>query len=324
MPSEVLGSDGKPPDKILPYTRIVGQLELKLALELSYIIAKKIGGVLLSGNRGSGKSTAVRAFGLLAYDGLPVTLPLNATEDRIIGGWNIDALMKAEPIWQDGLMVQASKPDKQILYIDEVNLLDDRVVNIILDATSTGILDIQREGESRREDISFTLIGTMNPEEGELRPQLLDRFGLTVNISAAKKAEDRKAILKTVLEFDEALSSQDRGKAFFEVARQEGKDLMDKLNRAKERLYGVKVPDPIADKCAEIAEKFEIESNRGEYTLALAARALAAYEDANEVNKDHLRKVAAMSLQHRQPRAAQSGIIWIKNDDPILDELLGA
>ncbi|WP_019499169.1 AAA family ATPase [Pseudanabaena sp. PCC 6802] len=317
-------SEENPCHKILPYTRIVGQEQLKLALELSYI-AKGIGGVLLSGNRGSGKSTAVRAFGLLAYGELPVTLPMNATEDRVIGGWQIDALMKSEAKWQDGLLVEASKDNKQILYIDEVNLLDDRVVNIILDATSTGILEIQREGESKQELISFTLIGTMNPEEGGLRPQLLDRFGLTVNISAEKEAKHRTDILKTVLEFDRALSSPDRVKAFFEAARPKGEKLKQKLDRAKKRLYDVEVPDSIADKCAEIAEKFDIESNRGDYTLALAARALAAYEESNEVATDHIREVAAMALQHRRPMAVQSDrIVWSTEDDARLDELLSA
>ena len=158
---------------ILPYTSIIGQEQLKLALELAYI-APNIGGVLISGERGTGKSTTVRAFAKMLYDSLPVTIPINATEDRVIGGWNIDALMQSKPEWQKGLLEEANGT---LLYIDEVNLLDDHIVNIILDVTSTGVLVVQREGKSDQKQIQLTLVGTMNPEEGGLRPQLLDRFG---------------------------------------------------------------------------------------------------------------------------------------------------
>ncbi len=161
--------------QILPYTLIVGQEKIKLALELAYI-APRIGGVLLSGQRGTAKSTAVRAFSMMIYDRLPVTLPINATEDRVVGGWEINQLMKGEPKWQEGLIQEAAK-DK-LLYIDEVNLLDDHIVNIILDVSSTGVLVVQRDGQRREEAVSFNLVGTMNPEEGGLRPQLLDRFWL--------------------------------------------------------------------------------------------------------------------------------------------------
>jgi magnesium chelatase subunit I len=138
---------------IFPYHLIVGQEQLKLALELAYI-APRIGGVLLSGERGTGKSTAVRAFAYMMYGGLPVTLPINATEDRVIGGWEINELMQGKAEWQDGLLVEANK---KVLYVDEVNLLDDHIVNIILDVTSTGVLVIQREGKSTQKSVSFTL-----------------------------------------------------------------------------------------------------------------------------------------------------------------------
>ncbi|HIE02955.1 MAG TPA: hypothetical protein EYP59_22185 [Thiotrichaceae bacterium] len=145
--------------QILPYSRIVGQDSIKLALELAYI-APTIGGVLLSGHRGTGKSTAVRAFALMMSEKLPVTLPINATEDRVIGGWKIDELMRGEPKWQDGLL---KKANDGMLYVDEVNLLDDHIVNIILDVTSTGVLEVQRDArDSQPENIAFTLVGTMN------------------------------------------------------------------------------------------------------------------------------------------------------------------
>ena len=128
--------------QILPYTLIVGQEKLKLALELAYI-APRIGGVLLSGQRGTGKSTAVRAFSVMMCDRLPVTLPINATEDRVVGGWEINQLMESKAKWQEGLIKEAAK-DK-LLYIDEVNLLDDHIVNIILDVSSTGVLVVQNQ-----------------------------------------------------------------------------------------------------------------------------------------------------------------------------------
>jgi magnesium chelatase subunit I len=166
--------------QILPYALLVGQAQLKLALELAYI-APRLGGVLISGQRGTGKSTAVRAFSQMMYldengqGRLPVTLPINATEDRVVGGWNLHKLVKGELEPQIGLLEEA---DGGLLYVDEVNLLDDHIVNIILDVTSTGVLVVQREGKSEQKPVSLTLVGTMNPEEGGLRPQLLDRFGL--------------------------------------------------------------------------------------------------------------------------------------------------
>jgi magnesium chelatase subunit I len=129
---------------ILPYSLIVGQDTLKLALELAYI-APRLGGVLISGQRGTGKSTAVRAFSMMVYRDLPVTLPINATEDRVVGGLDVDKLMQSDAKWKDGLLVEANG---KLLYVDEVNLLDDHIVNIILDVTSTGKLDVQRDGRA--------------------------------------------------------------------------------------------------------------------------------------------------------------------------------
>src|SRR5712692_7411902 len=179
---------------ILPYTQIVGQEKLKLALELAYI-APRIGGVLISGKRGTAKSTTVRAFASMMYEDLPVTIPINATEDRVVGGWDIKELMSGKTVKQPGLLQEA---DEKLLYIDEVNLLDDHIVNIILDVTSTGKLVIQREGLDEQHDVRTTLVGTMNPEEGGLRPQLLDRFGLMVAVEGETSRDRRLAILDTV------------------------------------------------------------------------------------------------------------------------------
>jgi len=164
---------------VMPYSRMVGQEQIKLALELSHV-SSTISGVLLSGEKGTGKSTLVRAFSQMLNqgngaggDGLPVTLPINATEDRVVGGWSVNELLKGRASWQVGLLEEA---DGGILYVDEVNLLDDHIVNLILDVASTGVLVVQREGQQRRCRVGFTLVGTMNPEEGGLRPQLLGSF----------------------------------------------------------------------------------------------------------------------------------------------------
>jgi magnesium chelatase subunit I len=191
--------------QILPYSQIVGQAQIKLALEIAYIAPPRLGGVL-SGQCGTGKSTAVRAFAQTIDDRgrLPVTLPINATEDRVVGGWQIDELMKSEAKWQDGLLQAANG---RLLYVDEVNLFDDHIVNIILDVTSTGVLVVQRDGNDRQpESVAFTLVGTMNPEEDGLRPQLLDRFGLMVSVSAESERAKRVQILQNVLKFNEERS----------------------------------------------------------------------------------------------------------------------
>src|ERR1044071_4339957 len=184
------------PIQVMPYSMMIGQKQLKLALELTYI-APRIGGVLLSGQRGTGKSTVVRAFSKMMYGELPVTIPINATEDRVVGGWEMNELFKANLVPQKGLLQEA---DGKMLYIDEVNLLDDHIVNIILDVTSTGILVIEREGQDAKGiDVKFTLVGTMNPSEGGLRPQLLDRFGLMVDVMTESETvrldilQDRKS-----------------------------------------------------------------------------------------------------------------------------------
>lgn len=152
---------------ILPYSRVVGQEDLKLALELNHVVPR-IGGVLVAGPRGTAKSTLVRAFALMAHGELPVTLPINATDDRVLGGWDLHALIHGEAVPRPGLLEEAD--DKGLLYVDEVNLLDDHLVNIILDVVSTGVLSVQREGLATAKHLSFGLVGTMNPEEGDCVP----------------------------------------------------------------------------------------------------------------------------------------------------------
>jgi magnesium chelatase subunit I len=311
--------------QVLPYTRIVGQKELKLALELAYI-APRIGGVLISGQRGTGKSTAVRAFAQMMHGQLPVTLPINATEDRVVGGWKIDELMKGKPQWQDGLLVEA---DRKLLYVDEVNLLDDHIVNIILDVTSTGVLVIQREGKSEEVSLAFTLVGTMNPEEGGLRPQLLDRFGLMVGVTTETEIDKRREILNTVLEFDEVWSElrdrpSDSLPELLTKARAKDEAYKQKLDKAKEKFYEVKLPADVVESCVKLTKEFLVQGNRGDYVMALAARAYAALQGEKQVTLDHVRSVAAMALQHRRPEASQGNeVIWTSADSEKVASVLG-
>ncbi|MCF2150127.1 AAA family ATPase [Desmonostoc muscorum LEGE 12446] len=306
---------------ILPYTLIVGQERVKLALELAYI-APRIGGVLLSGQRGTAKSTAVRAFTRMMYDKLPVTLPINATEDRVVGGWRIDKLMQSKPEPQPGLLKDA---DKSLLYIDEVNLLDDHIVNIILDVTSTGVLEVQRDGQNKQLSVSFTLVGTMNPEEGGLRPQLLDRFGLMVSVTAETNVDERVKILETVLEFDRAVTEFKSGKSspYINDALQEDKKRKDVLEKAREKFSSVTMPENISRNCVNLALRVQAEGHRGDYIIALAARAYAALHGVEEVTNEHVAAVAQLALQHRHPEGLQDNkMLWNEKYQLIVRDIL--
>ena len=320
-PSTAADDEQKLAGRILPWSKIVGQGQIKLALELSYI-APLIGGVLLSGHRGTGKTTAVRAFAGMMHDRLPVTLPINATEDRVIGGWSINELMKGDPVWQEGLLKEANDG---MLYVDEVNLLDDHIVNLILDVTATGVLEIQREGHKKREPVRVSLVGTMNPEEGGIRPQLLDRFGLMVNVEAETDSNLRGTILRTVLDHDQAVMALEHGEQsdFLRLGRELDQESRKQLQQARKRVGNVELSEAMAGECVELARMFHAEGHRGDYVLAMAARALAARDDQPKVSKDQLRQVASLALQHRRPEVLQGGrAAWNDDDqDKVMDYL---
>lgn len=308
----------QPPIQLLPYSLVVGQEKLKLALELAHI-APGIGGVLISGQRGTAKSTAVRAFSRMLYGELPVTLPINATDDRVIGGWRIDELLQGIPKPQKGLLEEAA--EKGMLYIDEVNLLDDHIVNLILDVASTGVLSVQREGLKQAAHLEFALVGTMNPEEGGLRPQLLDRFGLMVKVGVEADRETRHQILTTVLEFDKVragLPSALIDQGFEEDQRQRAR-----LEEARERLYEVKMSTAMVRRCADLAAHFQAAGHRGDYVTALAALACAALRGARRVSVRHIQEVAPLAFSHRRPEAVQGGPAeWTAEDDAAMLKVL--
>jgi magnesium chelatase subunit I len=285
---------------ILPYTEIVGQEDVKLALELSYI-APRIGGVLISGQRGTAKSTAVRAFAQMVYGSMPTTLPINATEDRIVGGWDIEQLMKGEPQRRPGLLEEANGG---MLYIDEVNLLEDHLVNIILDVSSTGVLVIEHEGVRDQKSITLNLVGTMNPEEGSLRPQLLDRFGLMVTTKVEYSIQARSQILKTVLEFDRGPIGGENH--FLTEAKKREAHHKSKLDIAKSLMATLRFPEELLDRCVALADAFELIGHRGERVLALAACAYAALRAAHagqsavEPTQEDINRLGRFAMQHRR------------------------
>ncbi len=294
----------------MPYSSVVGQTQLKRALELCFV-EPRIGGALLSGERGTGKTTTVRAFSRMALDSL-VDLPINATEDRVVGGWRISDLVAGKAAFQRGLLEEA---DGGLLFVDEVNLLDDHIVNIILDVTSTGVLVVQREGLDRTRNIRFVLVGTMNPEEGTLRPQLLDRFGLMVHVQAEADPRTRMQILEQVL------GLEDKARQAEAARKDEARRTL--LQRAQARLPGVTLPPNFASACVRIAQQLQVEGHRGELVMAWASRALAAIEGRDTVTAEDLQAVAPLALAHRRKLSTQREMVpWSEADDALVGKVL--
>ncbi len=306
---------------LLPYTAVVGQEKLKLALELAYI-APSIGRVLISGHRGTAKSTTVRAFSGMMSDALPLTIPINATEERVVGGWRMDELMQGELKEQPGLLEEAHG---RLLYIDEVNLLDDHIVNIILDVTSTGKLVIQREGRDEQLNIALTLVGTMNPEEGGLRPQLQDRFGLMVKVESLADRGQRRQILERVLQFeqDRQLEDEQLPAPFLERERAASLAYRGQIEQARELYKRISLPADLADACIRLAEAFNVQGHRADYILALATKACAARHARLEPLRADLAQVAELVLHHRKPEASQlNNSSWTAADRQRLEDEL--
>lgn len=314
---------------VFPFTAIVGQEQMKLALLLN-VIDPKIGGVMIMGDRGTGKSTTIRALADLLpeievvendpYNSSPtdfelmgdevkekiqngqplsitrkkvpmVDLPLGATEDRVCGTIDIEkALAEGVKAFEPGLLAKANRG---ILYVDEVNLLDDHLVDVLLDSAASGWNTVEREGISIRHPARFVLVGSGNPEEGELRPQLLDRFGMHAEIRTVKEPDLRVQIVEQRAEFDR------NPQAFLAKYQEKQEELQKRLVDAQNLLPQVTIDYDIRVKISEICAELDVDGLRGDIVTNRAAKAIAAFESRTEVTVDDIRRVMPLCLRHR-------------------------
>jgi len=315
-----------------PFSAIVGQDEMKLALLLA-ATDQGIGGVMVFGDRGTGKSTAVRALAALLppiavskgcafhcdpKDGARrcvgdcgtartrrsaqselmstpvVDLPLGATEDRVVGALDLElALTRGEKRFEPGLLARAHRG---FLYIDEVNLLEDHLVDLLIDVAASGVNLVEREGLSVRHPARFVLVGSGNPEEGDLRPQLLDRFGLSVEIRTPKDLEQRIEIVRRRDAFERNAA------AFIDLWKRQETQLRRRIVAARTQLSRVEISDEALKWAARLCMGVGTDGLRGELTLARAARALAALRGRRQVQSDDLMDMAPAALRHRLRR----------------------
>ena len=314
---------------VFPFTAIVGQEEMKLALILN-VIDPKIGGVMIMGDRGTGKSTTVRAL----VDLLPeieivaddpfnsdpndpelmsqevrtrisnneqvptatkkitmVDLPLGATEDRVCGTIDIEkALTEGIKAFEPGLLAKANRG---ILYVDEVNLLDDHLVDILLDSAASGWNTVEREGISIRHPARFVLVGSGNPEEGELRPQLLDRFGMHAEIRTVKDPMLRVKVVEERTSFDQTPN------VWIENYESQQQELRDKIVAAQELLPKVELDYDLRVKISEVCSQLDVDGLRGDIVTNRAAKAYAAYNQRDKVTVDDIATIITLCLRHR-------------------------
>ncbi len=307
-----------------PFSAIVGQDEMKRALLIAAVDAR-IGGVMVFGDRGTGKSTAVRALAALlppivGDDGkkmaVPfVDLPLGATEDRVVGALDLErALGAGEKAFEPGLLAKA---DRGFLYIDEINLLEDHIVDLLLDVAASGENVVEREGLSVRHPARFVLVGSGNPEEGELRPQLLDRFGLSVEVRTPQDLDARVEVLRRCNAFERD------GAAFAESWGKEERKALKRIAKAKALLPGVELPDAVLRRASELCIAVGADGLRGELTLMRASRAQAALDGQNLVTEKHLVSVAPLALRHRLRRSVLDETGSTARIERAMDELFG-
>ena len=315
--------------RVFPFTAVIGQEEMKLALLLN-VIDPRIGGVMIMGDRGTGKSTTIRALADLLpeievvagdpYNSSPVDpdlqssdvrqrldqgdqlmtepkqvpmvdLPLGATEDRLCGTIDIEkALSEGVRAFEPGLLAKANRG---LLYVDEVNLLDDHLVDVLLDSAASGWNTVEREGVSVRHPARFVLIGSGNPEAGELRPQLLDRFGMSVEVRTVRDPELRVQVVDQRTAFD---SDPD---GFSTAVEANQNALQQRVVDAQKRLDQVTIDDDLRLRISAVCGELDVDGLRGDIVTNRAARALAAFEGRDEVSEDDIARVASCCLRHR-------------------------
>ena len=315
---------------VFPFTAIVGQDEMKLALQLN-VIDPKIGGVLIMGDRGTGKSTTIRAIADLLpeievvaedpFNSHPtnlelmssevksqiqgdsnnietdlikipmVDLPLGATEDRVCGTIDIEkALTEGVKAFEPGLLAKANRG---ILYVDEVNLLDDHLVDILLDSAASGWNTVEREGISIRHPARFVLVGSGNPEEGELRPQLLDRFGMQAEIRTVKDPTLRVKVVEERTSFDQTPM------VWIDKYEQQQQELRDRIVSAQQLLPSVQIDYDLRIRISEVCSRLDVDGLRGDIVTTRAAQAHAAYDNRDKVTIDDIAAIIVLCLRHR-------------------------
>ena len=308
-----------------PFAAIIGQEEMKLALQLN-VIDPKIGGVMIMGDRGTGKSTTIRALADLLPDisiikndpfntdpnGLTkkyetenikipmVELPLGATEDRVCGTINLKEILSGGTnTFEPGLLARANRG---ILYVDEINLLDDHLVDVLLDSAASGWNTVEREGISIKHPAKFILVGSGNPEEGELRPQLLDRFGMHAEIRTIREPNLRVKIVEERINFDST------PQVWFDKYEQEQIVIQNRIIAAQNSLNSVEISKDFQLKISQICSELEIEGLRGDIVSTRAAKALAAFETRKEVTLNDIKRTITLCLRHRCRRDPMESI----------------
>lgn len=315
---------------IFPFTALVGQVDMKTGLIVN-VIDPSIGGLLIMGEKGTAKSTAVRALAVLlpelaAVKGCPFTcepngalcsrcaetlaaeghlhpeqrrmrvieLPLGITEDRLVGTLDMEhALKRGEKRFEPGILADANR---NFLYCDEVNLLEDHIVDLLLDSAAMGVNTVEREGVSFTHPARFILVGSMNPEEGDLRPQLLDRFGLCVPVTSIAEPALRVEILRRKATFDGDPA------AFVAHWEREQEVLREQIGAAKERLAAIPISDDVLEKIVVVTTSLRLDGHRADIVMMKAARALAAYHGRDAIAAADIRAAATLALPHRMKR----------------------
>ena len=308
-----------------PFAAIIGQEEMKLALQLN-VIDPKIGGVMIMGDRGTGKSTTIRALADLLPDitiikndpfntdpknlakeyeteeiKIPmVELPLGATEDRVCGTINLKEILSGgKSTFEPGLLARANRG---ILYVDEINLLDDHLVDVLLDSAASGWNTVEREGISIKHPAKFILVGSGNPEEGELRPQLLDRFGMHAEIRTIRDPQLRVKVVEERISFDQNPES------WFEQYETQQYEIQKRIVTAQNLLSQVSISREFQLKISQICSELEIEGLRGDIVSTRAAKALAAFENRTTVTFDDIKRTIPLCLRHRLRRDPMESI----------------
>ena len=321
-----------------PFAAIIGQEEMKLALQLN-VIDPKIGGVMIMGDRGTGKSTTIRALADLLPDitiikndpfntdpkGLEkdyetedikipmVELPLGATEDRVCGTINLkEVLSGGNSTFEPGLLARANRG---LLYVDEINLLDDHLVDVLLDSAASGWNTVEREGISIKHPAKFILIGSGNPEEGELRPQLLDRFGMHAEIRTIREPNLRVKIVEERISFDQSPQT------WFEKYENEQISIQNRIVTAQNLLSQVKISKDFQLKISQVCSELEIEGLRGDIVSTRAAKALTAFENRTEVTIDDIKRTITLCLRHRCRRDPMESINSGDKIDNVFEKL---